>query len=249
MTLISDELLMAYADGELDAATRSEVERAIAADASLAERARKQAGLRQRLQAAFQPVLADPVPERLLQAVATAPPSNKVLDMASARAAREGRVARPSAPGWAAWGGMAASVLLGVLIGKVLPDASQEATAFEIAGGQLVARGAIEQGLSTQLASAPVAGATVAVQLSFVDKAGRYCRTFSTATVAGLACRDGAHWTLQNSAPVEGAAVGAMRQAASALPAAILAAVDQRLAGAPLNAVAEEAALRAGWRR
>ena len=253
MTPISDELLMAYADGELDAATRGEVERAIAADAVLAERARRQTVLRQRLQAAFRPALNEPVPDRLLQALKAAPPAavtaDKVVDLAPAREARRARGARHWMQDWTAWGGIAASLLLGVLIGKLAPDSGADAAAFEAEAGRLVARGAIERALSTQLAGAPGAGGAVAVQLSFVDKSGHYCRTFSTAAIAGLACRDGARWTLQHSAPVEAAASGAMRQAASALPAAILAAVDQRLVGAPLDALNEEAALRAGWQR
>lgn len=271
MTLITDELLAAYADGELDAATRSEIERAIAGDAVLAERARRQAALRTRVQAAFGPLLAEPVPDRLLRslqaAAAAAAPAGAVVDLGSARAARDARDARDTRDArdadearrargarrwtqdWTAWGGIAASVLVGVLIGRFAPGSGTDTVAFENQAGRLVARGAVEQALSSQLASAPTAGAAVAVQLSFVDKAGHYCRTFSTAAMAGLACRDGPAWSLQQAAAAEAGATGAMRQAASALPAAILSAVDQRIDGTPLDAAAEQAALRGGWQR
>lgn len=245
MTQISDATLMAYVDGELDAAARGEVQRAIAADAALAERVREQSALRARLQAAFAPPLDEPLPERLLQALQPAPAAPRpVTDLGSARDARG---ARAWMRDWTAWGGIAASLLAGVLIGQ--QTGGGDTVAFETQGGRLVARGAVEQALSTQLASAPDDGAAVTVQLSFIDKAGHYCRTFSTAATAGLACRDGGQWLLQQSAAVEAAPGGAMRQAASALPATILGAVDQRIDGTPLDAAAEQAALRGGWQR
>lgn len=258
MTQISDATLMAYVDGELDAAARSEVQRAIAADAVLAERVREQTALRARLQAAFAPPLDEPLPERLLQALQSAPAPapaaaapRPVIDLGSAREARDARRAqgaRTGMQGWAAWGGIAASLLVGVMIGKLTPSGG-DTVAFETQGGRLVARGAVEQALSTQLASAPAADAAVAVQLSFIDKAGYYCRTFSTTATAGLACRDGTRWLLQQAAAIDAAPGGAMRQAASALPATILDAVDQRIDGTPLDAAAEQAALRGGWQR
>lgn len=253
MTQISDATLMAYVDGELDAAARGEVQRALAVDAALAERVRVQSALRERLRAAWQPVVDEPVPERLLRVLQppAAVPSRPVVDLGSAREARDARRARGVRPwmqDWTAWGGIAASLLAGILIGGLAPSGG-DTVAFETQAGRLVVRGAVERALSTQLASAPAAGAPVAVQLSFVDKAGHYCRTFSTAGTAGLACRDGAQWLLQQATAAAATPDGAMRQAASTLPAPILGAVDQRIDGTPLDAVAERAALRNGWQR
>jgi hypothetical protein len=88
----------------------------------------------------------------------------------------------------------------------------------------------------------------VAVQVSFKAKDGRFCRSFSTAASAGLACReaDGA-WALQQVAAVNASGSG-MRQAASSLPPSVLAAVDGLMAGEALNAEQEKAARDAGWR-
>lgn len=242
MMPISDERLMAYADGELDAAGRAEVEHALQQDPALAGRLRAQQALRERLQAAFGPELDEPVPERLQRTLAA-----PVVDLAARRERRR----RPAPDAWWRWGGLAASLLAGVLIGRLLPGGAPGSDFLE-RDGRLLARGAVAQALETQSAAAPAAGTEVAVQLSFVDRSGAYCRTFSTAALAGLACRNGA-WTVQVLAAAEPdetpAAPGTLRQAASALPPAVLGAVDQRIAGRPLDAADEQAALSRGWQR
>jgi hypothetical protein len=110
----------------------------------------------------------------------------------------------------------------------------------------VVATGAIAQALDRQLASAPVGA--VAVQISFKARDGRFCRSFSTASAAGLACReeDGA-WALRQVAQVN-ELKGDMRQAASSLPPSVLAAVDATMEGEALNAQQEKAARDAGWK-
>ena len=69
----SDQTLSAYADGELDAATGAALEAAMATDPELARRVERQRALRARVQDAFAPVLAEPVPERLLARLRSAP--------------------------------------------------------------------------------------------------------------------------------------------------------------------------------
>lgn len=189
---------------------------------------------RRRMAAAFDAVLHEPVPDRLSALLAQ--PSAQVVDLGAARALRRGMSS------WAAWGGMAATLLLGTLLGTRLAQTGEDGQ------GRLVATGAIARALDQQLASAP--GGAVAVQVSFKARDGRYCRSFSTAATAGLACReaDGA-WALQQLAAVDAGPGGGMRQAASALPPAVLAAIDARMAGEALNAEQERAARDAGWRR
>ena len=246
---ISDDTLMAYADGELDQRERADVQRAIAGDPALAERARRHAALRDRLQAAFEPVLDEPVPERLLHAMepaAGATPATVVnlVRLDDARAARSAK----SGWGWAQWGGMAASLLLGVVVARLVPSAG-DASPFETQSGRLVARGAVAQALSQQLASAAGTAGRVAVQLSFIDKSGAYCRTFTSTGLAGVACRDGADWAVQMVVPFESGVDGHLRQAGTTLPAAVLGAVDQRIQGDPLDAQGEQAALQQAWQR
>jgi hypothetical protein len=189
---------------------------------------------RRRISAAFDGVLSEPVPDRLKALLAEPPP--QAVDLGAVRARRQGMSS------WAAWGGMAATLVLGTVIGTRLASPGIDAH------GRLLATGAIDKALNEQLASAPPRG--VAVQVSFKAKDGRYCRTFSTDASAGLACRepDGA-WALQQVATVAPAPGGGMRQAASSLPPAVLAAVDAAMAGeAALNAEQEKAARDAGWK-
>ena len=189
---------------------------------------------RHRMAAAFDDVLHEPVPDRLKTLLAE--PAPQVVDLGAVRAQRR------SMPSWAAWGGMAATLLLGTLIGTRLAPPGGDAQA------RLVATGAVAQALDHQLASAP--GGAVAVQISFKARDGRYCRSFSTTTAAGLACReaDGA-WALQQVAAVTAAPGGGMRQAASSLPPAVLGAVDALIAGEAFGPEQERAARDAGWQR
>lgn len=195
---------------------------------------------RRRLSAAFDDVLDEPMPDRFKALLAEPAPSAQVVDLGAVRA-RTRNTGRGMS-NWAAWGGMAATLVLGTLIGtRLAPPAGGD--------DRLVATGGIAQALERQLASAPAAeSGAVAVQVSFKARDGRWCRSFSTTATAGLACRepDGA-WALQQVATVDAPGRG-LRQAASSLPPSVLAAVDAAMASEALNADQEKAARDAGWR-
>ena len=248
----TDEELMAYADDQLDAARRTVLELSLRRDAALRERIAQFRAQRERVAAAFAPVLDEPVPERLNRLLAQ--PAD-VVDLSAARSARASRdasartqAANDGTASWLKWGGLAATLLLGVLVGLQVSRDEQSATPLALRDGQLVAAGSLEHALTTQLASAPPAQAPVAVQLTFADKAGRVCRTFSTASTAGLACREGEHWVVQQTVALEQAPQGAMRQAASALPRELLDMVDRRIDGAAFDAAREQQARDRAWR-
>jgi hypothetical protein len=241
---ISDELLMAHADGELDLVARAEIEAAMAADPAIARVVARHRALAARVQEAYRGVLDEPVPERLSK-LAAGSSAGPVVDLA---AKREGRAAaRAPAGRWQLpqWSALAASVMLGLLIGLLLqrgPSAPYE----ESAAG-LVASGELEHALTTRLAGAQDASA-VQVGLSFVNRSGAYCRTFHMqheTALAGLACRAGEQWRLQvlAAAPEQ---EGELR-AAAAMPMAVLQAVDVAIEGEPLDAAAEAAARDSGW--
>lgn len=244
---LADETLMAFADGELDAVQRAEVAHALQDNPALRQRVDLMQQQRARIGAAFAGMLDAPVPDRLTRLLQTpaAAPAPVVVDLT---AVRQDRARRHALPTWAQLGGMAASVMLGVLLGARFVGTDME-PAMGLNQGQLVAGGAIDTALSRQLASEPVADASVAVQLSFVDTNGNYCRTFSTTAVAGLACHRAGHWVVQQVSAVDTPATASVRPAAAALPAALLADVDKRMAHGTLDAAAERQARAQAWRK
>ena len=89
---------------------------------------------RRRLSAAFDGVLDEPVPDRLKALLAEPAPAANVVSLGAVRAQRK------AMSSWAAWGGMAATLVLGTLIGTRLAPSP---------GGddRLVASGAIAKAL------------------------------------------------------------------------------------------------------
>jgi hypothetical protein len=240
----SDETLMAYADGELEPAERAEVERAMRGDPEVAARVAQHQALRSDVFAAFAPVLAEPVPARLTAAAVPA----KVADLDALRAARQAPAAAPVRGwSWAQWGGMAASLAIGVLTGGLLLGGQLQPTIAAV-DGALVAKGALADALSSQLAgSAPSGGVKIGV--SFAAKDGSLCRSFTIGAAAGLACRQGGQWTLPVMAEAPSDVAGEYRQAGSATPAAVLDAIDARISGPTLDAAGERAAQQGDWAR
>jgi hypothetical protein len=238
----SDEMLMAYADGELDLVASAEIEAAMARDPAVAravERHRKLAG---KVRVAYDGVLEEPIPAELAALVAD-PKDARVVELAAARGARRIAVGRWQLPAWTA---MAASVLLGLLVGLLLFRGSS--TPYEETGRGLIARGELADGLATELASAP-GRSNVHIGVSFRNRDGEFCRSFTyehEAPLAGLACRHGEDWKIRVLAEAP-ASSGELRTAAS-MPMAVLQAVDASIAGEPLDAAAEEKAREAGWR-
>ena len=104
---VTDEVLMAYADGELDDATRAEVEQAIATQPELREAVARHTRMRAVVSKTFEPVLEEKVPDRLSQLLESAPasPASNVLSFKRADAAR------PSPQRWQlpVWASIAAS--------------------------------------------------------------------------------------------------------------------------------------------
>ena len=236
---------MAYADGELDLVARAEIEAAMARDPEVAEAVGRHRALAARVQSAYGSVLDEPVPDRIAGLVA-APGSSAVADLASRRALRDAPAAagRFRLPQWAA---LAASLAIGLFVGGLIMRGP--APPYEETASGLVARGELDEALTSQLASAP-ADAGVRVGISFRDRGGDYCRTFHMhreSPVAGLACRSGEEWKLEVLAAAT-AQKGELRPAA-AMPMAVLHAVDAAIDGAPLDAAAELAARDAGWRK
>ncbi len=241
----SDEMLMAYADGELDLVARAEIEEAMAKDPEVARRIERHRALAASVRAAYGSVLDEPVPNQLAS-LAAPPVAAPVIDLAARRMLPP--AAQALLAGWRLpqWSAIAASVALGLAIG-VLVTRGPAAPYEETAAG-LVARGDLDAALTRQLAGSLGTGGPQ-VGFTFRDHAGAWCRTFhlqQETALAGLACRAGGEWQLQVLAAAP-PLTGELRPAA-AMPMVVLRAVDAAIEGEPLDAAAEMAARDAGWR-
>lgn len=241
----SDETVMAYVDGELDDATRAALEVAMTTDKDLAERVARERRLLARLHSEFDPVLREPIPERLLAAA----------NATSAKPRTGNIIWLKRIPGrdwsWPQWSAIAASLILGVLIAPLLRHEPSEGP-LGIRDGKVLASGALANALSEQLASNQVANAPVHIGVSFLSRNGDYCRTFmlrDKSAVGGLACREGGAWRLEAMAAMNHATSGSgeYQPAASSLPPAIEQSVDALIVGDPLDAKGEAAARGKGW--
>lgn len=225
--MIEAEKIVAYVDGELDAEATAEVEAAAKADPAVADAIAAHRALREDLFAAFAPIAEEPVPDRLVAAAMEPAP---VVSLDAFRARRRQIVMQA--------GALAACLVAGVGIALALTQPQGD---FRPASGGLVAQGQLAQALSSQLASED--GGATRIGLTFRDRSGAVCRTFSTATSDGLACRSDKGWRVDALARNEGSAE--FRQAASPL---IMSAAEDRMNGDAFDADAEKAARDKGWK-
>ncbi|WP_342114147.1 anti-sigma factor [Pseudoduganella sp. OTU4001] len=252
MKSFSDEILMAYADGELDEVTRRAVEEAMRKDAALAHRVAQHKAMRANVFAAYAPIAEEAVPPRLAQPLRQA----TVVSLDSVRARREAeqQAARKAARGrgwsWPEWGALAAMLMVGVLAGHygmgMLPIDHGETVASR--DGVLQAQGRLATALEQQQGGS---GGPVRIGTSFLSQEGTYCRSFMTAQdMAGLACKQGGVWKVQLALQNQGKGPqGEYRQAGAEMPPQVLEAIDQRISGQPLDAKAEQEALQRKWLR
>jgi anti-sigma factor RsiW len=258
----SDETLMAYADGELDLATRRAVERACSTDLALARRVAQYKTRRSNVFAGFGPADDGQRLRQARQATIVSLDAVRARREATQLAARKAtRERRWSWPEWTALGGV---LVVGVLAGTFgLSYFQAEEPRVELIashGGTLTAEGRLVAALEQQLSAPPgaagvatnaaarAAGA-VRIGMSFVSIDGSYCRSFASGSgtfeIGGLACKTGQEWRLplvmQNPRPAQAAA--------DDIAPPVKAAIELRMAGEPLDGKAEQEAMQRGWQR
>jgi anti-sigma factor RsiW len=265
---IREKQLLAWLDGELDEAGAEAVEQAIQADPELMARAESHFLTMMQLRGAFAPLLDAPLPEppavttRSDEEVAEAEADESTFEESAADARSDAppsrgirsHVAALGRPSLRRWGLFAAALLLGVLIGRfvlgssapvtvsrIVASASGEGDIVRDQGGSLIAAGTLADALENGLA--PGDEEPVHIPLSFRDKTGRLCRSFDTARLAGIACRDDDGWRLRLALQTGSGG----RSAASESPF-VGQAVDAMIAGEPLDAGQQQAAKDRGWR-
>jgi hypothetical protein len=228
------ELLDRFVDGELSPRETERVAALMAEHPAWNDYVRKQEGLRSLLRAPL-PGLDEPVPERLIHAALTAPVSwrwrlRHVLGA-------DGQLRRLAPIGMA----LAAGLVIGIALrpqGEFSVDGS----------GQMLARGDLGRALDTKLAVDNEAGAAPRLGISFRNKSGQDCRTFSSGENAGLACHRSGGWVIETLARnVSEDAGAAYRMAGSEMPDAVRRAVTASIADEPFDAPAEARARAGGW--
>jgi hypothetical protein len=253
-----DEVVIAYVDGELDAAVARRLERAAAADPALARRIAAHQAVKVGLAEAFAPALQEAAPDRLVSLITrAAPPSRpaEVVDLSKvrkARAAAGGRwstaVSQLKDQPPRTWGGLAAVLLLGAFAVSAFWPRTPPLLVER--GGALDAGPGLAAALDAQLADPNASGLTVRAGLSFRDHAGDYCRTFQARQdggVAGLACKTGGQWRLRMTLAHPEAPASQYRMAGSDTPPELMTLVSGLIEGAPLDRAGEEAAVRTRW--
>ena len=220
-----DEMLMAYADGELDPLAAKRVERAIAADPALAAKVAAQRALRARLGAAFAPVADAPVPDRLAAML-----TPDVLPLLPRPV--------PARQRWMQAAALAATLVLGIAVGNQMrspPVTMARGRAHGIRNARTRAGYAARREL---------AGETHMLA-SFRDRSGAWCRVFTTPSLGGIACRERGDWILRRTRSPDRRQAADYRQAGSA-DAALMAEAQDMMAGDPLDAARRTPRARPG---
>jgi len=231
--MTEEEEFFAWLDGELAGEAAARVEARVAASPELSAKTAQHRALAVKLRDAFAPV----------EDAAVAPPrfgSAEVVDLGARRSERE---ARRTWFDWPQWAAMAATLVLGLVVGQFVGNRSS--APIKARDGVLVAAASLDQALDRQLASAGTSG-PIRVGLTFRDRLGTICRSFTGEAGQGLACRTNGDWRIEGlfASPAQG---GDYRMAAGEdpRPAEL---IDDRIAGEPFDAAAEKTALEKGWR-
>ena len=268
MSDISDEMLMARADGQLSPAESSRVDDAMAQDPELRARYEEFVVSRDMLSAMFNQPMHEPVPERLLNTVLGYAPKAAVRPQSSIiERARDGVAAwlfgNMSLSGALAMG---AAVVVGVTAGWVArgPQPSQVAGAelITMRDGRVIASGDLQRLLQSEpggraLSPASTSAVSLKVLTSFKQAGGGFCREFELVTAAavrqiGLGCKSRESvWNIEAYAPANGGVVvqgpGSIVPAGRATPETVNVAIERKMDGDALSNDAEARAIASGW--
>ena len=226
---IDEAMIIAWVDGELDAADAARVETAIAAEPELGALADRHQRMRTRFAAAFGALAEEPV-----KAPAPAP----VISLAAVRAEREAAKAPPPRRWYAMGGAIAASLIAGVLVGQQMVGGAK----VEDKANMLALSAPLSKALDSQLSGD---AGVVRVALSFRDRDDHVCRSFEGQHLSGVACRNDGAWQLRYATPTGGQKQGDYRMAGTSPAQAQV--IDAMIAGEPLDRTAEASARDHHW--
>jgi hypothetical protein len=237
----SDETLVAFADGELDAETRAAVMAALPYDAALARRIALFQTTRAALAATFAPVAREAVPERLTRAA-----TSQLGSSSTHRASSASRYAWP----------MAAALACIIVGSGGYWIGSRDGSP---AGGTLAIAATAEPELQRMLAAAPdgtshrfATDGDLVLRASYRTRAG-FCRSFSitdnagtSTALNGVACNGANGWQTQMVGI--GSTSGTGIAPANGGDSAVEAFLDGVEADDPLDVAAVQSLIANGWR-
>lgn len=224
---LTDGLLNAFLDGELDAETETKVVAALRENPGARLRVERMRDLNASLRAAYPAPVMDVEDDVLAEHILTEPAQVYRRD--------EGKPIM-----WAGLSALAAG-LIGVVIGQqaflkpLEPQASRIATLD----------GHAQEALSANASGAVDARTQITISFTFRTEGGRFCRQFDSLNGEGLACLNEGEWTLE-AWDAAGARTRTTYQMAGASP--LIDDAADRLDAAPLDAAAERTAIKQGWR-
>lgn len=238
---ITEDILAAFADDELDGAEKVRVSAAIAADPALADKVAAHRELKARLAGHYAPFAEQEVPPHLAALLAGAQDedrgddqSGKVISLAAARQKR-GLV-----PMLRRWGPIAGPALAASLVLAVLQP-------WHSGSSDGYADPALVAALDNQLVATQSDAAETRILLSFERDGGGLCRAWRGKEAGGIACRDETGWKIEQQFALDTAPGGEFRQAGS--EADLLAAAQDLAVGGALDAAGERSAKDRGWKR
>lgn len=239
MTRISDEEIVTYVDGQMDAAGRAAFAARLEVDPGLAQRVAAHDWIARQIVAAYGAPPATEVDDALIAQLGLH--EENVVTIASRRSAR--------LAGFMQWAtgiaAIAASIAVGFFVGRTTPPT--ETALFSQLDGRIVASGNLDDALSSKLSGE---AGPIGIKLTFRTAEG-VCRSFRLSSGAsGIGCRQGGRWTvpiLVDTRPDQ--AVGAdYRLAGGDIAPEVMAEVDQRIEGLPYAPGQERELRDRGWR-
>lgn len=271
MIPVPDEMLMAYADGELTPEETKALENLINQDGELRSRLEPFVQTRTRLATAFQHTLHEPVPDRLIAAIARAPipkAQPRAVSLGDRiRSAMDTAAAALFPHGFSYATAMSAALLLtagataGWLAGHTGKPSSSLVAASDKGLG-LDASGALAHALETSasgtVSQTSASGASIVPVLSFRTQKNGVCREYRIAGAtsgpdfAGLACRtvDGTwHVAIHVETPKQTGTTtsGSYQTATAGNVPAVDALVETLIAGDAFGSDEESKLLKNGW--
>ena len=251
--MIPDEDLTAFLDGELDEAACLRIETALETDPALRDRLNRLNRADEAVRSAFGAALNEGRTQSLEDAIRAAVAGQSAKPAVTAEVLPFARPDRRPAP-WVWPAMMAATLVMGVLVGRTITPATGGGDWIAPAGAGAPAAG---PKLASALSRTPSGVAfdladnrKGQVSLTFASASGDLCRQFQITDAAGkqdaLACRRGREaWrlvALAATAPAGGG--GTFRTAAGPGEDPVSAVADRLIAGEPMDAAQEAAALR-----